>query len=138
VKLNTEQFQIPSEGSHVATFIDYDDLGERSNPFEPGETQHQLKLIFSIPGDNGPVNQYAWVTASLNEEAKLYEIVRALLGRKPKGEYELDELKGRSCLVEIEHYQSKGKKRSKIVDYSPNLQGFSATDNDLPDFEEEQ
>jgi hypothetical protein len=126
---------LPPEGSHIATFIDYEDLGEKENKFEPGKTQHQLKLTLSIRGDNGPMNQYAWVNASLNEKSILYDIVRALLGKKPKGEVDLDDLKGKSCLVEVEHYESKGKKRSKIISYAaaPNQHGVSISDDDFPE-----
>jgi hypothetical protein len=92
-------------------------LGEQENPYDPDNPRHQVKLIFSLPGDDGPINQYAWLTASLHEKSKLFGVVRALLGKKPDGVIDLDSLKGRSCVVEIEHYESNGKERSKIVAY---------------------
>jgi len=130
MKLSTSplRFQLPPEGSHVATFTGYEQLEERPHPFQPGKVQRQVKLTFSIDGDTGPLNQYAWLTASLHEGARLFGVVRALLGKKPSGVIELNDLVGRSCLVEIEHYNSNGKQRSKIVGYSP------VDDDDLPDF----
>lgn len=75
------------------------------------------------------------MNASLNEKAQLYKVVRALLGKKPNGVIELEDLKGKSCLVDIEHYQSKGQQRSKITSYAtaPNSHGVCITEDDLPE-----
>jgi hypothetical protein len=138
MKLNTSatNFQLPPEGTHAATFTGFEDLKERPHPFQPGKMQHQVKLTFSIPCDAGLLKQHTWMTASLNENAWLFKVVRALLGKKPNGVVDLNDLIGRSCLIEIEHYNSNGKQRSKIVDYSPapTLHGVSVSDDDLADF----
>ena len=121
MKLSTSQnFQLPPEGTHTATFVGFEDKGEQPDPFDPGKLRHQVQLTFSIPGDGGPLKQHAWLTASLHEKATLFKVVRALLGRRPSGTVDLNELVGKSCQVEIEHYTNfKGKPRSRITGYSP-------------------
>jgi hypothetical protein len=108
-------FELPAEGIHVATFSKYEDLGFRPDPFNPGESKHEVKLTFELP--NG-VKQFAWMRASLHAKATLHEVVTALLGANPPDEVELENLYGKQCEVEIEHYVTpKGQKRSKIVGY---------------------
>ncbi len=136
MKLSTSRpkFQLPPEGFHIASLIRFEDKGEQPNRFEEGKTQHVVELLFSIAGDNGPINQYAWVSASLHEKSRLFGIVRALLGKKPEGVIDLNDLVGLRCQVEIEHYSSNGKRRSKIVSYRPvpNPQGVHVDDSDIP------
>jgi hypothetical protein len=109
------KFKLPSEGIHTATFTGFEDLGFKPDPFNPGKSKHELKLTFVLEDDS---KQFAWVRASLHPEAKLYEIVTALLGANPPAELELESLLDFKCQVEILHYaNAKKQARSKIVDY---------------------
>lgn len=107
---------MPAEGRHIATFQSYEDIGETPNRFEHGKMQHQMKLTFLI----GEMKQFAWVTASLNDKSTFFKIAKALLGKKPDGEFEVDDFLGLRCQVEIERYENnKGQKRAKISGYYP-------------------
>lgn len=107
-------FKLPDQGTHTATLTSFEDLGHRDDPFNPGETKHEIRLSFELEDGS---EQRGWYRVSLHPKAKLYEVVTALLGRNPPDTLEMDDLLGLVCELEIEHYVNpQGMTRSKIVD----------------------
>jgi hypothetical protein len=63
------------------------------------------------------MKQFAWYNVTLHPSSKFYQVASALLGTSPPSALEMDDLVGRKCLVDIEHYENnKGQKRAKVVD----------------------
>jgi hypothetical protein len=123
LKLTTKDgdFRLPPEELLVATLHQFDDLGVQPDPFNPGKTRHQVHLIWDIQLPDGTLTpQHVWVRATLHSKATLRKIVKALNGGVDvQGEVVIDSFIGCKCRVEIEHYDSKGQKRSRIVRYLP-------------------
>ena len=117
MKIVAPKTELPPKGNHVATFLEYEDLGFRPDPYNPGESKHELKLTFELA--NG-AKQFAWMRASLHPKSTLYQVVAALLGTNPPDEVELGDFCGSQCEIEIDYYNTaKGQTRSKIVKYRP-------------------
>ena len=138
----TDDFKLPPEDLLVGTLKEIKDEGVQPNPFKPGETRHRVILTWTLPLPDGTTTeQWDWHTFSLHTKARLFKAVRALKGgTAPKGEIELDDFIGCKAKVQIEHYQSKGQTRAKIVGYypvpadpAPNIHGVVTTDDDLPE-----
>jgi hypothetical protein len=111
----SKKFQLPKQGTHLATLSEYEDLGFQPDVFNEGQEKHQIKLVFELEAGG---RQFFWCNFSLHPMSKLYEVVSALLGANPPEIVELDELIGNRCEVEIEHYtNAKRQLRSKIVDF---------------------
>ena len=137
MKITTQpDFKLPPEDLLTGVLKEIHDEGIQPDPFSPGKTRHQVRMAWTLQLPDGTTTeQWAWLTFSLHPKAKLFKAVRALLGGvDPKGEIELDDLIGKAAKVQIEHYSSKGKTRSRIVAYYPlRVHGADITDDDLPE-----
>jgi len=108
-------------GEYLATLESYEDLGERPDPFNPGELKHQLKLVWKLEGAG---EQWDWVNVSLFAgsakfgPSKLYEIASLLLKSSPPKKLDLDRLIGKSLTVSVKRTTGEdGKSKSKIDGY---------------------
>ena len=112
---NNDGFQLPAPGFHKAAIVEIEDLGILENRFEPGKKRHELKIVFAL---DGGTTQFAWYTASLHPDSNLYALAEAVFGDVPPT-IETNDLLGRSIEIKIRHYESKGKRRSKVVGVTP-------------------
>jgi hypothetical protein len=115
-------YGMAEQGEYLATLASYEDLGKRPDPFNPGETKHQIKLVWKL-ADAG--EQWDWVSVSLFpgstefEASKLYKIAALLLKTDPPKKLDLDTLIGKSCMVSIKRSTDQnGRDRAKIAGYS--------------------
>src|SRR5262245_33665957 len=135
--VNENKFQLPPEGLFVATLSRIDDEGPTPDPFNPGKERHRVKLIWTINLPDGTTTDlWDWFSASLHTKARLYKAVKALIGKTPRagGIVELDTLVGRSCRIQVEHYESKNGPRAKVATYlaasNSNIHGVAIDDDD--------
>jgi hypothetical protein len=118
--IEQNDYSMADTGEYQATLVDYEDLGDRDDPFNPGETKHQIKLVWKLEGKG---EQWDWVNASLFPgsarfgPSKLYEIASLLLRANPPKKLDLDTLKGKSLVVSIKRTEENGKTRTKIDGY---------------------
>lgn len=133
--IDQPQTQMPSDGEHLATLSEYEDLGEMPDPYNQGKTKRRLKLVWQL--EDG-AEQWDWVTASLHSQSTLYEIASVLMGQAPPKRLDLDNLIGMRCRIIIKHYQGQdGKTKSKVENYLPAPNGKPVvagpiTDDDVP------
>lgn len=117
IKAPEGKFVIPAQGEHIAKLVEYEDLGEQEDRYNPGEEVHRMQLVWQLKGGS---RQYQWVKVSLHPMSRFYEIVTALLGDTPPAEVEVEDLIGKSAIITIKHYEGQdGRQRSKVVDIRP-------------------
>jgi hypothetical protein len=98
---STADFVVPDAGVYRMEFTDYDEpaLSKYKNE-RTGEDQYRIKLVFTIRDEESEfdgVDIYAWYGWSMHPKAKLYPIVKALVGGEiaDDDEPDLDELIGK-------------------------------------------
>lgn len=98
------------EGQHAVTITEVKDLGEQDTPFGK---KHQLYLNFTNTAGKSMRKYY---TASINEKATLYKDIKAITGKAPVKEFDVDTLVGRNLQIVVTHEEGKdGKVRGKIA-----------------------
>ena len=124
---------LPTEGEHTATLLEYQDLGLQPDKFNVGKEKRQVKLTFTLDGDQ---KQFYWCNFTLWPDSNLFRVASALLGVNPPPEIELDDLVGRRCMVSIKHYQSAKGTRAKIAEFAvlreKNVHGVEISNADIP------
>ncbi len=104
------EFPKAPPGNHPAVIVAMIDMGMQENDFKGVKTiQHRAYFCWelvneAVAGTKGTRHVIGLdVTVSLNEKAKLRKWVEALFGKKiPEGgEFEVDKLLGRKCLLSI-------------------------------------
>jgi hypothetical protein len=115
------EYGMAEAGEYEATLESYEDLGERPDPFNPGELKHQIKLVWKLANAG---EQWDWANVSLFAgsakfpPSKLYEIASLLLRSNPPKRLNLDDLIGKSLCVSIKRDTDReGKSRAKIDGY---------------------
>jgi hypothetical protein len=98
---SSADFIVPDAGVYKMEFTDYDEptLSKYKNE-RTGEDQYRIKLVFTIRDEDSDfdgVDIYAWYGWSMHPKAKLYPIVKALVGGEiaDDDEPDLDELIGK-------------------------------------------
>lgn len=110
-------FALPNEGEHVAKLIEFEDLGEQEDKYNPGQQTHRMQLIWQLE-DGG--KQFQWVKVSLHPSSTFYEIATALLQDNPPDEVEVESLIGKFAILELKQVQGQdGRSRSKVAGIRP-------------------
>jgi hypothetical protein len=98
---STADFIVPDAGVYKMEFTDYDEpiLSTYKNE-KTGEAKYRIKLVFTIRDEESEFDGadiYAWYGWSMHPKAKLYPIVKALVGGEiaEDDEPDLDDLVGK-------------------------------------------
>ena len=98
------------EGQHAVTITEVKDLGVQDGPYG---AKHQLYLTFTTTAGKSMRKYY---TASINEKATLYKDVKAITGKAPVKEFDVESLVGKNLQIVVTHEEGKdGKVRGKIA-----------------------
>lgn len=120
MKLNTtktKEFELPEAEVYTGALVGIFDLGLQESQY--GE-KHQVHLVFEIDYDKQDGKKFLvgnTYTASLYEKATLRKVAEALLRRSMSDEeaedFDLFDLLGKACLVDVVHNEGKGKHAGK-------------------------
>ena len=138
-KTDTTPRELVPEGNHVATLYSIIYIGTVETPFrnEDGSVkeQYKVRLSFELPNElreferDGEKVELPMViskecTFSMykgSHTAQLRTIAHALIGTALKDEeaesFDIDDLLGKSCMVEVSHEEYEGKKYGKAVGF---------------------
>jgi len=112
-----KEFELPEAEVYPGALVSIFDLGIQESSF--GE-KHQVHLVFEIDYDKADGKKFLigqTYTASLYEKAALRKVAEALLRRSMTNEeaddFDLFDLLGKSCLVDVVHNIGKGKHEGK-------------------------
>lgn len=95
VSNNTKDFEKPDSGMFTGVLADVIDVGLQPTAYGP---KAKVRLVWILNAKDTEGNYYrvmTQATASLNEKARLYQIVKDILGSAPPVPYELDGLIGK-------------------------------------------
>lgn len=138
-KAETKPRELVPEGNHVATLYSLVYIGTVETPYfnDDGskKEQYKVRLTFELPHElreferDGETKELPMViskecTFSMykgSHTAQLRTIAHALIGTALKDEeaeaFDIDDLLGRSCMVEVSHEEYEGKKYAKAVGF---------------------
>lgn len=135
-----ENAPTPPKGTFAATIIDIkDEFGVERRKFDnPNETE-KVDLTAFLFGFRDRAGSPFKIDSrpmkiSGNEKANLMLFLKSLLGETPKMGWDYMELKGRKCLITVEHVLSKDGTRAfpQIAAVSPLPEGFDAASAAAP------
>lgn len=109
VSNTTKTYEKPSTGDYIGVLADVVDLGTVQGKFG---AKPMVRLVWLLNKKDKEGNYYramAQVNASMNEKAKLYELVRGILNSAPPVPYELENLIGRQnrLIIVLEEGENK-------------------------------
>src|ERR1700677_2525027 len=93
---NSKNFENPSTGTFLGTIIDVVDLGKIQTQW--GE-KVKIRIVWVLDkndSEGNPFRVMRQVSASMNEKAALYELVKGVLGTAPPVPFDDQTLLGRS------------------------------------------
>lgn len=101
-------FVVPDAGVYRMEFTDYDDPVLSTFKKQNGDDQYRIKLVFTIRDEESEFDGaevFAWYGWSMHPKAKLYPIVKALLGRDIEDDEEpdLDDLTGKFIMGTLDN-----------------------------------
>ena len=93
---NAKAFHNPDTGTFLGTIIDVVDLGKVHTQFGDKNKIRIIWVLDKMDPDGSPFRVMRQVTASMNEKAALYELVKGILGTAPPVPFDDETLIGRS------------------------------------------
>ena len=113
-------------GTFTATIIDIDDsFGVERRKYQSEETEIVDLTTFLFGFRDRQQNKHLIATAPMkisgHSKSKLVEVLRSITGSRPASGWDYCTLKGKQCLITIEHVQSQSGDRTyaNIISYSP-------------------
>jgi hypothetical protein len=114
------------EGTVQAVVVDVIDLGMRPNKFKPGESVQKAQVAFQTEDETSAGSPFVVrsfpMTASMDRKANLRKLIETINGSikdedlDAEGEFDIESIIGRNCLVTIEHSPEKeGKIYANVV-----------------------
>lgn len=103
---------LPPEGTFNATILDIkDEFGATRKKYQSEETE-QVDLtcfLFGFRDEHNTPHKLASrrMKISCKENAALFDFLKSLTGKAPKAGWDYCELKGRKCLLTVEHKERK-------------------------------
>jgi len=115
VKNLKREFEIPDEGTHLATTTEITDLGAVQTAFGVKD-----KVLFGfetdqLDRDGKPRKAFKRFTKTLHPRGALRKAVRSITGEDPGDELDLSELLGRTVQLVIEHQEVEGRVYANIT-----------------------
>jgi hypothetical protein len=111
-----KEFELPTEGSHLAVLADILDLGERPTAYGLKERLRFVWLVDQLGADGKQITVIATYTKSLDDRATLVRIITDITGKVPGEEFETENVIGANARVIIKHNQGKdGRVYANIV-----------------------
>lgn len=111
-----KQFEIPTEGEHLAVLADIVDLGEEE--FDYGR-RDRIQLIWQVEQrgkDGKPLSvRQKPHNKSMHEKATLRKDIKRILGKDPGDTFDVESLLGVNALLEVEHYTREGRTYANIT-----------------------
>lgn len=93
---NSKTFEKPESGMFLGTIADFVDLGTVDTKFGAKRKVRIVWVLDKNDSEGAPFRVIFQATASLNEKAKLYEIIKNVLGQAPAVPFDSEVLIGRS------------------------------------------
>lgn len=144
-KSETKRELVP-EGNHVSTLYEIVYLGTMETPYfnDDGSVkeQYKVRLTFELPDELrefGPDNEKLPMVISKECNFSMYKgtqtavlrtIAHALVGQALTDEeaeaFDIDDLLGKSCMLEVSHEEYEGKKYAKAVGFGSLPKGVKA------------
>jgi hypothetical protein len=104
---STAEFTVPDAGVYKMEFTDYDEPAISQYKKKNGDDQWRIKMVFTIRDDDDYEGEeiWAWYGWSMHPKAKLYPIIKALLGREIEedDEPDLDDLVGKHIMGTLDN-----------------------------------
>lgn len=108
---NAKPFEKPAAGFYPGILVDVVDLGLVPTKFGPKPKVRLVWLLGANDSEGRPFQVMSQLTASLNEKAALYDIVKSILGTAPPVPYDIDNLIGKiNTLVIVREKSTDGSK----------------------------
>ena len=93
---NSKNFEKPESGMFLGTIIDVVDLGKVATQFGLKAKVRIVWVLDKNDSEGNPFRVIYQATASVNERAKLFEMVKSILGVAPSVPFDAEVLIGRS------------------------------------------
>jgi hypothetical protein len=136
-------FEPAPEGNHIGICIALADLGLQPGSSLYPNPKREVWLRFELPTERiqwttkdgedkeGPLTLSRRFTASMHETANLRKFIESWFGRKfpndaAAGDFDLEKLLGRKCLLNVTHSEKMGRKFADIANATPIPKGMNA------------
>lgn len=135
-------FETVPIGNHIAICNAVVDLGIQPGSGQYPEPKRQVYLRFELPTERityqkdghemeGPMSIGRSLTASMSEKANLRKLIESWFGKKfpnddAAADFDLQNLLGRKCLLNITHTEKAGKTYANIANATPIPKGMTA------------
>lgn len=123
-------YENPPAGSHLARCYYIVDQGFQETNFNnESKLSHKVRIGWELPAeamsDGRPFAIFETFTASLNEKAKLYNIIKAWMGKAPDpATFNIKDLLGKTALVSIIHSEKGDKVYANLSSVMPVPKGM--------------
>ena len=129
LKQNESTYVAPKAGLTHGVITAVIDTGSAPNKFRDDEMQRQLMIEWTLPkqtNEGEPLNISKWFTASIHEKSNLYGLITDL-GITIVGEYDLFDLLGVNCMVNITEFtKDNGDKKMNVSSVAPLMEEMEA------------
>ena len=115
VKYVKRQFEIPDEGTHLATLVEIQRLGPVQTAYG---VRNKLLSVFEtdqLDREGKPRRAFKRFTETLHPKSALRKAIRSIIGEDPGDEFDLARLIGRTVQIVIEHQESEGSAYANIT-----------------------
>jgi hypothetical protein len=120
VDTNAKKFEVPESNTYVGVVADVIDLGKQKTAFGEKLQTRIVWLLNAKDSEGKPLNAIQQVSQSMHEKAKLFGIVKDILGTAPPVPYETEELIGKSRMLWI----VKEPKANKPTEFFANIKAI--------------
>jgi hypothetical protein len=135
---NSTDFTPPPAGNHLAICTGVVELGLQPGSAQFPDPKHQVYIRFELPDvptseeNPAPMMTGRTFTASMNEKANLRKFIESWFSKPFASDtaaerFDLKDLMGRRCLLNITHKERDGKTRAKVENATPLPKGMSST-----------
>jgi hypothetical protein len=107
IRYTQKQFELPSEGIHLARLIEIKDLEPGLNP--KGEEKSRVRFVWELADEvnisGNPMKAFQTFNVSLHPKSFLGQAIHDITGRDPGNQFDLDSLLGVEVQLVLKHNQ---------------------------------
>ena len=123
LKGNKKERELPSAGAHIATVYSIVQIGTIAGEYLGKPTRkNKIRITWELPeemrdfdGEQKPLVVGKTYTASLYDQSKLRPIVDGILGDVDEDTFKLEDLIGKSCMIQLSHEEYNGNEYANVV-----------------------
>ena len=122
-KVSEKKFEVPEDGLYKAVVADVVDIGEVETKFGK---KHRVRFVYMLEDTDTEGRQFRLfqqMNVSLHEKSQMFKLIRRLTGTNPGLTFDLEDLLGKQCQLDVQQSESDGKVYANVVSVLANQKG---------------